>query len=1003
MKRHLIRPVLLLCLLLGATSWLFAGTTGKIAGKVFDQETNEPLPGVNITVEGTNMGDATDLEGDYQVINLPPGKYTLVVSMMGYAKQRVEGIQVRIDMTSSQNVYLSAEVVEGEEVTIVAERPIVQMDMTGSQATVSSEEIEVLPAQSTNYLVGLTAGVIDAGGIHIRGGRSSEVAYWVDGVATTDAFNSSSTAAVENSAVEELQVISGTFNAEYGQAMSGIINIITKDGGNHYNGEIKGYVGDYVSADDEYAVLKSVTPVFDPTTGETTAETESEDPLKLFNPTYNIEGSLSGPVPLTNNKLSFFANARYTHSSGYLYGREWFLPSGLPGDSALVPMQESKRMTGLAKLTWEIAPSIKLRYSYNASDWYNPRSFDRNWKFTPGGLRQSTGYTTTHLLSLNHVLSNSTFYELKVNRMTNHNESYVYEDPTKTPTWLAVVPADSLNPSYTFNPNDPQYAGLLDTLRAFGTDIRYVADPNDPEGHVRPADYFHLLDVDARQSYSYYKGGTDLGQSFRTSSYWITKLDLTSQVNDVHQIKAGAELRLHDMELDSYGLLQATDENGTGLIPFVPKVPQPEELSRTIYTEPRKPVELSFYVQDKIELEDIIMNIGLRYDYFDANYYMPVDTKDPSIYTPTLLENTFKGFDKSVWDGLTPPEQAAYEASLEEYTPEERKSFMWKDVKAKQQISPRLGIAYPITDKGVIHFSYGHFFKIPNFEYLYANPGAKMRAGANLLGNADLNAERTTQYEIGLQQELAPGLGIDVTVFYRDIRDWTGTSPIDTTGLVSTTYSSYENKDYANVRGITFRGEQRFTSIFSAKVDYTFQFAEGTYSNPTDAFNAAQNGQEPRLNLIPLNWDRRHSLNLQLMFRPTTWTVSFVGRWNTGLPYTPSFPQGAQVGGNALSSLPPNSSRRPNIYQGDMYVTKRFTVGKARMMAFMYVYNLFDSRMATNVWSDTGSPDYTTNPGPNDPVYNYDPNRIGTTADIQKRPEWYIAPRQVQLGLSFGF
>jgi outer membrane receptor protein involved in Fe transport len=397
------------------------------------------------------------------------------------------------------------------------------------------------------------------------------------------------------------------------------------------------------------------------------------------------------------------------------------------------------------------------------------------------------------------------------------------------------------------------------------------------------------------------------------------------------------------------------------------------------------------------------MNIGVRYDYFNANYYTAVDPKDPSIYNPTIAENRWKGFDRSIWEGLTPPEQAAYEGSLEEYTPAERQEFMWKATEAKQQVSPRLGIAYPITDKGVIHFSYGHFFQIPDFQYLYSNPGSKMRSGANLLGNADLNPQRTTQYEIGLQQEVSPGLGIDVTLFYRDIRDWVGTSPIDTTALASTTYSSYENKDYANVRGVTFRAEHRLAAAFSAKVDYTFQVAEGTYSNPTDAFNAAQSGEEPRRSLIPLDWDQRHTLNVQLMFRPKTWTVSLVGRLNSGLPYTPSFPKGARVGGAALSSLPNNSSRRPNIYMADLYITKHFLVGKVKLMVFAYVYNLLDNRMATSVFSDTGTADYTTNPSPTDPVYNYDANRIGTVSDYMKRPEWYIAPRQVQLGLSFGF
>lgn len=982
MKQYVLHLVFPLCLLFGA-SLLTAGTTGKIAGKVLDAETNEALPGANVTVEGTNMGDATDLQGEYQVLNLPPGEYTLVVSMMGYTTQRIQGLQVRIDLTTSQNVKLNATVLEaGEEVTIVAERPIVQMDMTSSLSTVGSEEIKVLPAQSVNYLIGLTAGVVNAGGVHIRGGRSSEVAYWVDGVATTDAFTNSSTAAIENSAVEELQVISGTFNAEYGQAMSGIINIITKDGGSQYHGEIKGYAGDYVSTDPVYDVLKYVRAVTDSSTGVTTVNSASEDPLKKMNPTYNLEGSLSGPIPGLGDKVSFFLNGRYYKQDGYLYGREWFLPSGLPGDSSLVPMQASNRWTGLGKVTWNISPSIKLRYSVNATQYHNDRSFNRDFKFVPGGLSPSDGNTTTHLLSLNHVLSNHTFYELKVNRMYTENQSRLYDDPNYTPDWLVYIPADSVNDAYTFSPSDNP--ALLDSMKQFGVQYRWVADPNQPLGYVSGDS------ARAPIAFSYLRSGNNLGQYQRSSAYWIGKFDLTSQVNATHQIKAGAELRLHEMTLDSYSLRAKLDNNGTAIVPFQPVVPPKENLYRSVYTTPRKPTELSFYVQDKIELHDFIMNIGLRFDYFNSNYYVPVDPADPSIYTPMKEENIYSN-----------PGAAA--ADLVEYTPEQRRSFMWKNADAKTQVSPRVGIAYPITDKGVIHFSYGHFFQIPNFQYLYAAPGFKLNTGggSTVFGNANLNPQRTTQYEIGLQQEVAPGLGIDVTLFYRDIRDWVGTSPLVRTVRDAVAYSTYENKDYANVRGVTFRGEQRFTNLFSAKVDYTFQIAEGTYSNPIDAYNAETAQREPRRNLIPLNWDQNHTLNVQLMLRPQTWTFSLVGRFNTGLPYTPSFAKGAFIGGVGVSALPENSARRPEIYSADLYVTKRFLLGKANVMFFAYVYNLFDSRMATAVFSDTGSPDYTTDPRPENVLYN--PLRIGTVEDYYKRPEWFIAPRQIQLGLSLGF
>lgn len=983
MKRHLVLPFLMLCILLGAASGLFAGTTGKIAGKVLDSETNEPLPGVNITVDGTNMGASTDLAGNFQVINLAPGQYTLVASMMGYSTQRVEQLRVNIDLTTTHNIKMTPTVLEGgEEVTVVAERPVVQMDMTGSLSTVSSKEIALLPAQSTDYLVGLTAGVVDAGGIHIRGGRSSEVAYWVDGVATTDAFTNNSTAAVENSAVEELQVISGTFNAEYGQAMSGIINIITKDGGSRFNGEIKGYVGDYVSADPQYGVLEYVHAVTDPLTNSTTVDAPSEDPLKKFNPTYNLEGSLSGPVPGLSDKLSFFLNGRYYQQDGYLYGREWFLPSGLPGDSSLVPMQASDRWTGLGKLTWSITPSIKLRYSLNGTESHNDRYWDRNSKYVPGGLSPSNGKTLTHLLALNHVLSNKTFYEVKVNRMFTDGQSRLYDDPTATPNWLVFLPADSLNAARTFDP--AEYPALFDSMKQFGVQFRWVADPNQPEGYVSG---------DSTKSpiaYSYYRSGNNLGQYYRSSAYWIGKFDLTSQLNSSHQLKAGAELRLHELTLDSYSLRAAVDSNGTTIVPFQPIVPTKENLYRSVYTEPRKPTEFSLYAQDKIELRDLIMNIGLRFDYFNSNYFVPVDPADPSIYTPMKPENKYV-------DPNAPVEE------LVELTPEQRQGKMWKKADAKMQISPRVGIAYPITDKGVIHFSYGHFFQIPDFQYLYAAPGFKLNTGggSTIFGNSNLNPQRTTQYEIGLQQELAVGLGIDVTLFYRDIRDWVGTSPLVRTVRDVVAYSTYENKDYANVRGVTFRGEQRFTNLFSAKVDYTFQIAEGTYSNPNDAYNAITAQNEPRRNLIPLNWDQNHTFNFQLMFRPESWTLSLVGKFNTGLPYTPSFAKGEFVGGVGVASLPENSARRPDIYSADLYVTKRFPLGKANIMLFAYVYNLFDNRMATAVFSDTGSPDYTTDPRPENVLYNS--ARVGTVEDYYNRPEWFIAPRQIQLGMSLGF
>jgi hypothetical protein len=244
-------------------------------------------------------------------------------------------------------------------------------------------------------------------------------------------------------------------------------------------------------------------------------------------------------------------------------------------------------------------------------------------------------------------------------------------------------------------------------------------------------------------------------------------------------------------------------------------------------------------------------------------------------------------------------------------------------------------------------------------------------------------------------------MGFDITLFYRDIRDWVGASPIIETYRPGVGYSIYENKDYSNVRGITFKIEKRYAHHFSYRLDYSFQIAEGTYSDPEDAFEAIENEEEPRLALIPLEWDQNHTLNGQLMYRIKNWTASFIGKLWSGRPYTPRFVSGGWSGSGSYSGLKINSARRPTITGLDFHLNKRFKVNAIEMNLFLYVYNLLDQRGIRSVYADTGSPEYTTYPKRDE--VPYDPNRIGTPEDYLGRPDWYVAPREIQLGLSLGF
>ena len=237
----------------------FAGTTGKISGKVIDKTTGEPLIGCNILVEGTTLGAATNIDGSYYILNVPPGLYTVRASMIGYGIIRLDKLQVIVDLTANADFELSTEIIEGQEIIVTAQTPTVRLDQTSMSAVVSAQDIENMPVSEIGDLIELQAGIVrdQSGGFHIRGGRSGEVSFWVDGVSTTDAYDGSSGLEIENSGIQEVQVISGTFNAEYGQAMSGIVNVVTKDGGQELTGNIDLYSGGYHTSHSDLYSLSS--------------------------------------------------------------------------------------------------------------------------------------------------------------------------------------------------------------------------------------------------------------------------------------------------------------------------------------------------------------------------------------------------------------------------------------------------------------------------------------------------------------------------------------------------------------------------------------------------------------------------------------------------------------------------------------------------------------------------------------------------------------------------
>lgn len=212
---------------------IFAGVTGKIAGKVTDAQTGEELIGINVLVEGTTTGAATGIDGTYIINNIEPGTYTLIFSGVGYQKQIVKDVKVSSDFTTRIDIQLSSEAISLETIVVEAQNPMIRKDLTSSKTVVDESQIQTLPVESLDQILTLQAGITKGAGgeIHIRGGRSSEVSYNVNGVSTVNPFDFSRTVTISTNAVQELSVVSGTFNAEYGNALSGIVNTVTKEEG----------------------------------------------------------------------------------------------------------------------------------------------------------------------------------------------------------------------------------------------------------------------------------------------------------------------------------------------------------------------------------------------------------------------------------------------------------------------------------------------------------------------------------------------------------------------------------------------------------------------------------------------------------------------------------------------------------------------------------------------------------------------------------------------------
>ncbi len=889
----------------------FGQTTGKISGKVFDQKTSDPLPGTNVIVEGTSYGAAADESGDFYIINLSPGIYTVKVQMIGYKPIIVQNVRVSINRTEYLEIKMESTVIEGETVVVTARKISVRKDQTSTIKNVSSDEIEMLPIESISDVVSMQAGVVRG---HFRGGRRTEVSYMIDGIPVDESFGGEGRSVdLEPETIQDIEVITGTFNAEYGKAMSGIVNAVTKIGSNEFHGSVSAALANYF------------TPNTDIFSGLKSSEINRNQDYKI-----NLNG------PTLKNKLYFLMNYRYQDNKNHLNGIRrfnvddfsyfvvddpamWY--SEYNGDSAYVPMNRNINESFMGKLSTDLFRNFKISamFTLNKDEWHQ---YNHMYKYNPDGRAIPQRLSKMYAFNINHMLSNSLFYELKLSYVDNYYGNYVFKNP-------------------------------LDS------------------GYVHDA-------YSQSDGPGFFTGGQDKFHTERTMSDKNAKFDVTWQMNKHHSFKTGFHYTGHiidskEMEIRN----EYADKEEEGIIEYIfvdgnPKITFPyyEPIVKhdtTIYSDIIyvEPIEYAAYFQDKMEFDNMVINLGIRYDYFDPNKRYPSQWRNPA--------NQMRFPDN----------------------PEKMSDYVY--TKPKTQISPRFGLSYQLGNAAVLHFSYGHFFQMPPGYALYSGNSYRISPTdyVTILGNPTINAQKTVTYEIGLWQELVSDMDLDVALFYRDIYDLLSTKIVSTYN--QTEYGLYTNKDYGNARGLEIKYKWNYYN-FSLNLNYTLQYTRGNADNPQQTFTRAGDSMDPISQMIPMSWDQRHTLNVTAGYHTAKYGATLTGYYNSGTPFTWS-----PVGTSILFrvNLTPNNSWQPEQYNFDFNGYYNLNISKKfKTKLTLTVYNLFD-RLNENWVNDQTGRAYTAIVRDTDLASHR--SDFNDFYDIIHNPGMYAAPRLVKIGFGIDF
>ena len=1030
---------IIIFLLLFSCAEVFA--QGKIVGHVKDKSTGEPLIGVNVIIQGTYLGAASDIDGDYVIVNVPVGKYTVKASMIGSATEVKTDVVVQTDRITTLNFALEKTTIQGKEVVVTAKRDILHRDVSSSQIVINNQQIsEAAGVRTLQDFLSTQASITGSQFLNIRGGLASETGTVINGLTFVNQRIGATESFIPTSAIEEVSVKAGGMSAEYGDFTSGLINVTTKTGTND------GYHGSF-SFTRDLAHMKRFGPsLMDPQNNLLRAHLDPA--IAFIGVNSAVEQGIISPYQqqqLNNNSYPGFIYETYLIPS-------WWKSSLQPGqtitavDIYLLDAWEHMVNPDWNKLNTEIQ---KLQNSTILTDAQKSRLgsvvTDQNLKsaFAKHALKEGQyadfnfdGGFGGPVPLIGHALGDATFYLSNITNRTSYVQPLELPYDIRTNTMLAVKTnitkairlkltavygyEKGMSPSIGSNNNIPSLGNDIGTggstdinqgammpennvpvmYHSFGDYVDYLwyptlYEPEEQRNYLIGADITHAISATTFYNFTVgYQLTKDLidpglstarsndvlamlgpfpvnempfgrffqsGNAANTDFYRTVngfkydeflsipglnerfdskggplydhssmqqlrmKLNFGSQVSKSHFIKAGLEFNYFDLNNNRYSYWPSHGLDGS------------YEYNFSVY-----PHSYGAYAQDQITFEEMVANVGVRMDHFsNGNLLWPTGAPfnlaamGPGSYPTDLVQLLQQGV-SVVWNTWHRVNQELIS---------EGKEPLLQPTKSWTVFSPRLGIAFPISDRAKFYFNYGIFRQMLPYSELYFYDHRWAKQGTYNLGNPNMPPVKTIQYELGVDYSLLNQYLIHVAGYYKDISGESRQITIyDNSGTLQYPYRTDDR--YRDVEGVEFMLTKSSGEWLTGWLDlkYNFESSGNTGRRLISENPSTNNAESAFFNSDPSRPHPVPSINANINLRtPDSWG-HYLGGWN--FSFLPQW----QLG-NIFDYNPRNLSgvlnefRWPDYWMFNMKISKTFDLALTKATVYVNVNNLFNYKV----------------------------------------------------------